>query len=157
MPRRTAPRASPAVLRPDQIESFAAGGDELVTGEAVALDLRPTSVILRGAGVVIDYLAYVALLIGLIVLIGLLNEGGVLDDALSQAFLIGAVGFSSSSSRRSSRRRAGGGRSAGSPSGRASSARTEARSASATPSRGHWSACSRSSSRPAAWHSSSPC
>lgn len=94
MPRRTAPRASPAVLRPDQIESFAAGGDELVTGEAVALDLRPTSVILRGAGVVIDYLAYVALLIGLIVLIGLLNEGGVLDDALSQAFLIGAVGFS---------------------------------------------------------------
>lgn len=32
---------------------------ELLTGEAVALDLRATSVILRGAGAIIDYLVYI--------------------------------------------------------------------------------------------------
>jgi uncharacterized RDD family membrane protein YckC len=93
MPRREPPRASPGVLRADQVETFTAGGDELVTGEAVALDLRPTSIVLRGAGVIIDYLVYVAGVVALIVLVGLLNEAGVLDDALSQAFVIGSVAF----------------------------------------------------------------
>jgi len=93
MPRRTPPRASPVALRADQVETFTAGGDELVTGEAVALDLRPTSIVLRGAGVIIDYLVYATSVVGLIVLVGLLNEAGVLDDALSQAFVIGSVAF----------------------------------------------------------------
>ena len=79
------------VLRPDQVEAFAAGGDELVTGEAVALDLRPTSFVLRAAGVLIDYLAYALLLVGALLLVSLLNEGGVLDDALSQAFLVASI------------------------------------------------------------------
>lgn len=81
------------VLRPDQVEAFTAGGDELVTGEAVALDLRPTSFVLRAAGVLIDYLAYAVLLVGALLLVSLLNEGGVLDDALSQAFLVASIGI----------------------------------------------------------------
>lgn len=32
--------------------------DSLLTGEAVALDLRPTSIVLRGAGAAIDFLVY---------------------------------------------------------------------------------------------------
>lgn len=93
MPRRKSPRASPAVLRADQVEAFSAGGDELVTGEAVALDLRPTSIVLRGAGVVIDYLVYAAGVVALIILVGLLNDAGALDDALAQALVIGSVAF----------------------------------------------------------------
>ncbi|KQO48460.1 hypothetical protein ASG28_02585 [Frigoribacterium sp. Leaf415] len=81
------------MLRPDQVEAFTAGGDELVTGEAVALDLRPTSFVLRAAGVLIDYLAYAVLLVGALLLVSLLNEGGVLDDALSQAFLVASIGI----------------------------------------------------------------
>ncbi|NQW86477.1 MULTISPECIES: RDD family protein [unclassified Frigoribacterium] len=91
MSRTKARGASPVVLRPDQVEAFTAGGDELVTGEAVALDLRPTSFVLRAAGVLIDYLAYALLLVGALVLVSLLNDGGVLDDALSQAFLVASI------------------------------------------------------------------
>jgi uncharacterized RDD family membrane protein YckC len=39
---------------------------ELLTGEAVALELRPTSVVLRMAGATIDYLLYIAVTIGMI-------------------------------------------------------------------------------------------
>ncbi len=38
-------------------------GSELMTGEAVGLDLRPTSFVLRAAGAIIDFLLSVALLI----------------------------------------------------------------------------------------------
>ena len=44
-------------------------GDELVIGEAVALDVRAASFVLRAAGAIIDVLAYVALL--LLMLLGL--------------------------------------------------------------------------------------
>ena len=37
------------------------GGDELMTGEAVALDLRPTGFVLRAAGTVIDWIVYLGL------------------------------------------------------------------------------------------------
>jgi uncharacterized RDD family membrane protein YckC len=39
---------------------------ELLTGEAVALELRPTSVVLRMAGAIIDYLLYIAVTIGMV-------------------------------------------------------------------------------------------
>jgi uncharacterized RDD family membrane protein YckC len=39
---------------------------ELLTGEAVALDLRPTSVVLRMAGALIDYLLYIVVTGGLL-------------------------------------------------------------------------------------------
>jgi len=64
---------------------------ELVTGEAVALDLRPASFVLRAAGTIIDFVvyggAYVAILL---TMLGLAKQLG-LDDALQKA--IGVVGF----------------------------------------------------------------
>lgn len=42
--------------------------DELMTGEAVAIDVRPTGFILRAAGAAIDWLVYVTLLVGILVL-----------------------------------------------------------------------------------------
>ena len=42
---------------------------ELMTGEAVALDLRPTSFVLRAAGSIIDYLVYLGGYIGLMVFV----------------------------------------------------------------------------------------
>ena len=41
---------------------------QLVTGEAVALDLRPASFVLRAAGAVIDYVVYFGTYIGLTLL-----------------------------------------------------------------------------------------
>ncbi|KQR65139.1 hypothetical protein ASF89_10345 [Frigoribacterium sp. Leaf172] len=55
--------------------------------------MRPTSIVLRGAGVVIDYLVYAAGVVALIILVGLLNDAGALDDALAQALVIGSVAF----------------------------------------------------------------
>ncbi|CAN5215925.1 RDD family protein [soil metagenome] len=64
---------------------------ELITGEAVALDLRPASFVLRAAGTMIDALvyggAYVAILL---TMLGLAQQLG-LDDAAQRA--IGVVGF----------------------------------------------------------------
>ncbi|WP_423918348.1 RDD family protein [Frigoribacterium sp. 2-23] len=90
--RRSRPVA-PVRLRADQVESFEADDDELVTGEAVSLELRPTSIVLRAAGALIDYAIYVVLLIVAIILIGEANRIGLLDDSLSQAFVVGALAF----------------------------------------------------------------
>lgn len=59
--------------------------NELMTGEAVALDVRPASFILRAAGSMIDWLAYVALLVGLV--LAILFLGGGLDTALQTALV----------------------------------------------------------------------
>ena len=67
-------------------------GDELVTGEAVALDVRPASVILRAAGSIIDTVAYVALYL-LILLAFFLSLAESTDSALTQAFSIAALVF----------------------------------------------------------------
>lgn len=64
---------------------------ELVTGEAVALDLRPQSFVLRAAGAIIDYLVYFgSYIIIMVVLFTYAIQLG-LDDALLQA--IGVVGI----------------------------------------------------------------
>lgn len=39
---------------------------ELLTGEAVALELRPTSVVLRMAGAIIDYVLYILITVGML-------------------------------------------------------------------------------------------
>ena len=63
---------------------------ELVTGEAVALDVRPASVILRAAGTIIDWIAYLLLyLIMVFIILWLL--GGVIDDALAQALMVAGL------------------------------------------------------------------
>lgn len=68
--------------------------DELITGEAVALDLRPAGFILRAAGAAIDFIVYVgAYILGLL----LLSYAGAtlgLDAALFRAVsIVGLVVF----------------------------------------------------------------
>jgi len=55
--------------------------DELVTGEAVALDLRPASFLLRGAGAAIDGLVYFGAYLLLNLLVSLLGSSIPIDDA----------------------------------------------------------------------------
>jgi uncharacterized RDD family membrane protein YckC len=66
---------------------------ELVTGEAVALDVRPASVILRGAGTIIDWVAYIGLFLLMALLVTELFGDGI-DQALGQALAISGLVFS---------------------------------------------------------------
>lgn len=61
--------------------------DELVTGEAVALNVRPAGVILRAAGTIIDWIAYLLLYL-LLAFVVTTIAGQNLDAALSQALTI---------------------------------------------------------------------
>ncbi|WP_010203438.1 RDD family protein [Salinibacterium sp. PAMC 21357] len=65
--------------------------DELITGEAVALELRSASFVLRAAGSIIDFLAYVAALVGLLILVNQFTTGAGLDSALGQALSVSAL------------------------------------------------------------------
>ena len=63
--------------------------DEIVTGEAVALDLRPASFVLRAAGAIIDWLAYFGLYIVLVLVVTpILIDSLGLDDRLVAAVLV---------------------------------------------------------------------
>lgn len=62
------------------------GDDDLLTGEAVALDVKPASYILRAAGAVIDWLVSVLVMFGLVLL--LLGTGGGLDEALLRTLTV---------------------------------------------------------------------
>jgi len=66
---------------------------ELMTGEAVALDLRPTSFILRAAGAMIDFVAYFGL--WLLILLAVFSPlvSGFLDDASAKAVTLTALVF----------------------------------------------------------------
>ena len=66
---------------------------ELVTGEAVALDVRSASVILRGAGTIIDWVAYVGLFLLMALAVGIFF-GDSIDEALAQALSIAGLVFS---------------------------------------------------------------
>ncbi|GGK95546.1 membrane protein [Salinibacterium xinjiangense] len=61
---------------------------ELVTGEAVALDLRSSSFVLRAAGTIIDYLLYFGSYIGIIVVMFSLADQFGLDQALMTAISV---------------------------------------------------------------------
>ncbi|MEO6309641.1 MAG: RDD family protein [Leifsonia sp.] len=65
---------------------------ELITGEAVALDVRPAGVILRGAGTLIDWAAYVLLYL-LMMLLSAWLFADILDDALMKAIGIAGLVF----------------------------------------------------------------
>lgn len=69
------------------------GDDEFVTGEAVALDVRPASVILRAAGTIIDWVVSLALFLILAVAVTAL-VGDAVDSALARALLIAGLVFS---------------------------------------------------------------
>lgn len=65
---------------------------ELITGEAVALDVRPAGLILRGAGTLVDWAAYLLLYL-LITVISFWALAEVLDDALSKAISVVGLVF----------------------------------------------------------------
>jgi len=65
---------------------------ELITGEAVALDVRPAGVILRGAGTLIDWATYLLLYL-LIMLLSFTLLADAMDDALTKAVSIAGLVF----------------------------------------------------------------
>jgi uncharacterized RDD family membrane protein YckC len=75
--------ASPAV--PDDTE--------LMTGEAVGLDLRPTSFVLRGAGALVDVIVYLGVWIAGVLLANSPALAGALDDAAVKAVTIASLVF----------------------------------------------------------------
>ncbi|MDQ4137484.1 MAG: RDD family protein, partial [Actinomycetota bacterium] len=64
---------------------------ELITGEAVALDVRPAGFILRGAGAIIDWLVYFGSYILLLLLIANLAGAIGLDGAATAAIAISTL------------------------------------------------------------------
>jgi uncharacterized RDD family membrane protein YckC len=78
---------SPAVGVSDHDDA----ADQLITGEAVALDLRAASFVLRAAGAVIDFVVYVvAYILMVLVLIDLAGRLG-LDQAVTTAIGLSAL------------------------------------------------------------------
>lgn len=67
--------------------------DELITGEAVALDLRPTGFVLRAAGAAIDLIAYLVLYFGIVILVLSPLGSLFLDEAMQTAVAVGALVF----------------------------------------------------------------
>lgn len=66
-------------------------GSELITGEAVALDLRPASYFLRAAGAIIDFLATIALFLLLLWLEFSILEVFPLDQAMTTALVLATL------------------------------------------------------------------
>lgn len=81
-------QARPAAVFDDGVQR----DTELLTGEAVALDVRPAGVILRAAGAIIDWVTYLGLYLLLALFIGWLF-GDALDPALSAALSVVGLVF----------------------------------------------------------------
>ncbi|MBC7403262.1 MAG: RDD family protein [Microbacteriaceae bacterium] len=64
-----------------------------MTGEAVALDLRPTSFILRAAGAMIDFVAYFGLWLLILLAVSSPLVSGFLDEASAKAVTLTALVF----------------------------------------------------------------
>ena len=80
-----------ATLSPTDSVDFDEQNDELITGEAVALDLRPAGFILRAGGAAIDFIVYFGgYFLGLFIF-SIAAQSAGLDDALVTA--IGVVGL----------------------------------------------------------------
>lgn len=82
--------AEPAV---PALVALAEGDEELITGEAVTLDLRPTPFVLRAAGTIIDVAVSIVLYLLVVVALSLPLAAG-LDEATSAALSIAALVFS---------------------------------------------------------------
>lgn len=76
---------------PPAFDAFVADDEELVTGEAVGLDLRPASFVLRLAGAVIDYAVYFAALIGLLIVVSLADARGIVDSSTATALSVAVI------------------------------------------------------------------
>ncbi|WP_308468161.1 RDD family protein [Rathayibacter soli] len=82
-PSAAAPWGVTAALEDDR-------DSELMTGEAVGLDVRPAGFVLRGAGAAIDWIVYVGLFLALLALIQLVaNASG--DQSLTTALVIASL------------------------------------------------------------------
>jgi uncharacterized RDD family membrane protein YckC len=66
---------------------------ELITGEAVGLDLRPTSFVLRGAGALVDVVVYLGAWLLIVLAINAPVFEGMLDDAALKAVMIASLVF----------------------------------------------------------------
>ena len=66
---------------------------ELMTGEAVGLDLRPISFILRAAGAIIDFLAYFGLWLLILLAVTSPLLSGFFDEASAKAVTLAALVF----------------------------------------------------------------
>jgi uncharacterized RDD family membrane protein YckC len=71
----------PHQLRPDEPDAYPSD-DQLMTGEAVALDLRPTSFVLAAAGAAIDFVVYAAFYIAVLIIFFTLASQGRVEDAV---------------------------------------------------------------------------
>lgn len=67
--------------------------DELITGEAVGLDLRPAGFVLRSAGAVIDWLVYLGGFLLFMIALGLVAETVGVDEAMGAALSIAGLVF----------------------------------------------------------------
>lgn len=61
--------------------------DDVLTGEAVALDVKPVSYILRAAGTIIDFVVYILVMVGCL-LLALYTGAGGLDNAQARTLLV---------------------------------------------------------------------
>ena len=68
-----------------------ASDDELITGEAVALNLRPTGFVLRGAGAAIDWIVYFGLWIAIAITLSTPLFSAFLSSAMYQALIVAAL------------------------------------------------------------------
>lgn len=75
---------------PDRADGLSIADDEVMVGEAVALDVRPASVILRAAGALIDILAAGLVLLAFFLGIGFAVQFSF-DNALIAALLISII------------------------------------------------------------------
>ena len=83
--------AAPLLAPVAKAHSLDHSDDLLVTGEAVALDVRPASFILRAAGTMIDVAASVLLVLLAVLLVTLWQDATGADDAISQAVILSSV------------------------------------------------------------------
>jgi len=83
-------RPAPARVTGD-VESHIEDTQELVTGEAVALDLRSASFVLRAAGAIIDFIAYFGSYVGIILLLSAFAGQLGIDDAMLQAIAVSGL------------------------------------------------------------------
>jgi uncharacterized RDD family membrane protein YckC len=81
--------SSPSVFADPLAEAYT--DDELLIGEAVALDVRPAGFVLRAAGGAIDFVISIAILIVLVLGVGALAQGGVIDEALTATLSVSAL------------------------------------------------------------------
>ncbi|RFA08458.1 hypothetical protein B7R54_03880 [Subtercola boreus] len=85
--------AAPNLAPVQRANSLEYDDELLVTGEAVALDVRPASFILRAAGTMIDVLLSVLLIVLTGVLTSIWQSATGADDAISQAIILSSVVF----------------------------------------------------------------